>query len=458
MPVTLAPQPGPQTDFLASYADIAIYGGAAGGGKSFALLLDPCRWYKTEGFRGVIFRRTVNEFKDGGLWDESKDIYPHIGAKANNTDLVWRFPGGGSLKFSGMEHESDRRKHQGKQYSFIGFDELTHFTEKQFWYLVSRNRDAKSGIKPYVRATCNPDPNSFVKQLIRWYLDENGEYADPEKSGKLRYMYRYNEEVHWADTREELCNKFGVPPAEILSFTFIASNIFDNKILMENDPKYIANLKAQNRVDRERLLRGNWRVKEEAGMYFKSIWFNYSSMPPLSEFKKFVRAWDFAGTKKTDKNDPDATAGVLMGITHDGRVFVIDVIHEYLSPLEIDRALKATASKDKEKYGRVQIIIPQDPGQAGVYQKDHITKLLHGYDFDFVRPTTDKVVRCKPFSAQVEHGNVYLINGDWNDKYILELEGFPDADHDDMVDASSDSYNNLVAPPKNKTTFKEVLF
>ena len=450
--MVLKPQPGRQTDFLSTPADIAIYGGAAGGGKSYGLLLEAVRNMPNKDYRGIIFRRVIGEFKDGGLWDESKDIFPHIGAKGNESSLTWKSKKGGSLKFSGMQHEKDKDAHQGKQYTFAGFDELTHFTEKQFWYIVSRLRDAKSGIKPYLRATCNPDPDSFVKDLIRWWLDDEGRYPDPEKSGKIRYLYRYNDVIHWADTKKELQDKFDIPSNHIMSFTFIASNIYDNQILMDNDPTYLANLNAQNRVDRERLLKGDWKIRPEAGMYFKRVWFQYANMPPLSSFKRIVRAWDFAGTKKTDKNDPDATSGTLMGITYDLKIIVIDQIHGCFSAGEIDDLVKRTANNDKVKFGNVLTIIPQDPGQAGVYQCNHFTKLLHGFSFIFVRPVVDKVVRAKPYASQVEHGNVYLIENDWNDKYINEHEAFPDSNHDDMVDSSSDAYNNLVGKVNEQTT------
>ena len=319
-------------------------------------------------------------------------------------------------------------------------------------------RDAKSGIKPYLRGTCNPDPDSFVKKLIRWWLDESGRYADPEKSGVIRYIYRYNEETHYANTRQELMKKFDLKSHEVMSITFIPSSVYDNKVLIENNPEYISNLKAQNRVDRERLLKGDWLIKDSAGMYFRREWFKMAANPPPpSSFVRIIRAWDFAGTKKTDRNDPDATAGVLMGITDSSDIYVLDVFQDHLTPAEIERAVLNISSQDAAKYPNMEIRIPEDPGQAGKFQTSHFSKLLNQHYFQFLRPVTDKVTRAKQFSAQVEYGNVYLINADWNDKYINELQSFPEGNHDDMVDASSDSYNSLVNVD-NETTTEEFLF
>lgn len=164
--VEIRPQPGPQERFLASEADIAILGGAAGGGKSFGLLMESLRHIGNMHFGGVIFRRTSPQItNEGALWDEAGKLYPLLGAAPRIGSLQYEFPSGCSISFRHLQHEATVFDWQGAQVPFIGFDELTHFTKKQFFYMLSRNRST-CGVKPYIRATCNPDADSWVKVIF----------------------------------------------------------------------------------------------------------------------------------------------------------------------------------------------------------------------------------------------------------------------------------------------------
>jgi len=151
--IEIRPQAGPQENFLATEADIAIYGGAAGGGKTWALLLEPLRHIHNPEFGAVIFRRTYPQIRsEGGLWSESSTIYPAMGGQPRESILDWTFPAGGRIKFAHMQHEINRLDWQGAQIPLIEFDELTHFTKEQFFYMLSRNRST-CGVRPYIRAT-----------------------------------------------------------------------------------------------------------------------------------------------------------------------------------------------------------------------------------------------------------------------------------------------------------------
>ena len=166
----LEPQAGPQEMFLKSPADIAIYGGGAGGGKSWALLLEPLRHSGREDFATVIFRRTLTQVKNpGGLWDESAKLYAPLGGKAKTQSLEWQFPSGARVRFGHLEHERTVFDWQGAQIPLLCFDELTHFSRTQFFYMLSRNRSL-SGVRPYVRATTNPDADSWVAEFIGWWI------------------------------------------------------------------------------------------------------------------------------------------------------------------------------------------------------------------------------------------------------------------------------------------------
>lgn len=287
----IEPQVGPQTEFLETPADIALYGGAAGGGKTFALLLEPLRHYENPHFGSVIFRRTTKQIRnEGALWDEAGKLYPHLRAEPKIHTLEYQFPKGMRVQFSHLEHEKNKYDYQGAQIPFIGFDEVTHFSESQFWYILSRNRST-SGVPGYIRATCNADAESWVRKIVDWWIDSKTGYPIPERSGVLRYFIRIEDQIHWANQEQELYQQFGseVSPK---SFTFIPAKLQDNQILMKKDPSYLANLKALPLVERMRLLEGNWNVKASAGMVFRKEWFEIVSALPAN--LSFVRYWDRA--------------------------------------------------------------------------------------------------------------------------------------------------------------------
>lgn len=431
-------QPGPQTKFLQSNADIVFYGGSAGGGKTYALLLEPLYDIENKDFGAVIFRRTTKQVtSEGGLWDTAVDVYSPLGAKPNQINLTLKFPWGSKVTFAHMEYEKNRLDWQGSQIPLIGFDEITHFTWKQFVYMLSRNRSA-SGAKSRIRGTCNPDPDSWVRRFIDWWIDEDG-FAIPERSGVVRYFVIEGDDVIWADTPEELIseNKTRRPK----SFTFIRSTVQDNKILLEKDPDYLANLQALTRVERAQLMDGNWNIRATAGSYFKRSDFEVVEAPPVGG--KIVRAWDQAGTeKKKDSDDPDWTVGFKMQRAQDGTIYCLGMDRFRVDASKVDQRIKNTASQDGKE---VKIRLAQDPGQAGKSQARHQTKMLAGYNVTTKPVTGDKEVRAKPFASQVQAGNVKVVRGDWNEEFFREMEGFPLASHDDIVDAASDAFEELTA-------------
>lgn len=269
---TIRPQEGYQMKASSSKADIVIGGAAAGVGKTYILLLEFLRHIQNPLWGGVIFRRTSPQIKsEGGLWDTSVQIYPKVGAVPRESSLEWLFPKGCKMKFSHLEYEKDVLNWQGSQAPFIGFDELTHFTEKMFFYLLSRNRSV-CGVKPYVRATCNPDPESWVAKLISWWIDEETGFPIPERDGVVRFFVRDGNEYIWGDTAEEVIEKAwymlesvvkesGLRPQDFVkSLTFISGSIYQNKELLSKDPSYLANLMSQGEEEKASLLYGNWKV------------------------------------------------------------------------------------------------------------------------------------------------------------------------------------------------------
>ena len=436
--ISISPQPGKQAMFLSCDADIALYGGAAGGGKSYALLLEILRHWDNPKFGAIIFRRNSTQVRnEGGLWDESMSLYYQLGAHPREAFLEWIFPSGARLKFAHLENEKTVYNYQGSQVAMIGWDEVTHFSERQFIYMMSRNRSA-SGVPGYMRATCNPDCDSWVRKWIDWWIDDAG-YPIEDRSGVLRYFIRKDNQMHWADTKEELLDQFGHEELP-KSFTFIPSKITDNKILMANDPSYISNLKALSKVERMRLLDGNWNIKPSAGNYFQRSWFEVVMAAPYG-WSGVVRYWDRAATKPNEtNNDPDWTRGVLLYKYPNGLWIVADVKSIRDTPLQVEALIKNTASQDG--YG-VTVYGEQDPGSAGIADSGNFVRMLAGYDVRISRPTKDKETRARPISAQCEVGNIKVLKGAWNEEFFTELENFPEGKHDDIVDALSGAFNAL---------------
>lgn len=446
----LRPQAGPQEQFLASPADIIIFGGAAGGGKSYAVLLEPLRHVTTnKKFHAVIFRRNATQVRNpGGLWDASNSMYPRTGGIPLQQPMDWRWPKGGRVKFSHLESENSVNDWQGSEVPLIIFDELTHFLESQFFYMLSRNRSL-SGVKGYMRATTNPDAESWVAKLIEWWIDQETGYAIEERSGVIRYFIRIDGTIIWADTAEELIETYKNPliPAyhheqpQPKSLTFIVSKLTDNKVLMERDPTYMANLKAMSRVERERLLNGNWKIRPTAGLYFQRS--EASIVESAEDVVSYARYWDLAATEPGEGNpDPDYTIGFLLGRRKNGRYVILDIIRVRQRAFKVRELVIRTANNDTRKVG---IGISQDPGQAGKDQADSYVTDLAGYKVKVFRETGSKVVRAEPFAAQWQAGHVDVLRGAWNDVLFTEFELFPSPNvHDDQVDAGSGAFGMLA--------------
>ncbi len=443
------PQPGPQEAFCASRADIAIGGGGAGGGKTVGLLLESVRNVHVPQYAGVIFRRTTQQIRyPGSLWDVSAEVYPHNGGLPKETDLEWEFPSGSVMKFGHLERERDKYSWDGAQVTFIGFDQLEHFTQGQFFYLFSRARSPLK-IPSYIRATCNPDPDSFLAPLLSWWIDDDG-WAIKERSGVLRYFVRDGDDIVWADSEAEHLRQGVDDPNDITSLTFIPSTVYDNPINLQRNPKYIGRLKGMSLVDRMRLLGegrkgGNWKFRAGAGKYFQRPWFPVVDGVP-SRPVKTVRYYDLASTSDEEAeqqgSDPSYTGHMKMSLLENGLYLVEDCGRFRERPHGVERFVKNTASQD----GRWVIVgFDWDPGQAGKAQMVHYVRMLAGYEVQPNRVKESKGRRAKPYSAQAEQGNVLLLRGDWNEGYLTEHENFDGTDkgHADRVDAGSGAFHVL---------------
>lgn len=448
---------GPQERFLACKADEALYGGAAGGGKTDALLVCPTRWMVNPQFRALILRRTLPELKKS-VFDRAAELYRGFdpGADFNKNDNEWQFSTGAKLYFGHAQYESDIEQYQGAAFQFVGFEELCHFTLKQYLYLFTRARSAH-GLPVRVRATANPGGEGHEWVFARWapWLDRRPEYKGPRAaSGEVlwflagrtpeepeRFIAGGREEAMALITAWEVLSdeeKAATPRPR--SRTFIAAKLSDNPALMRNDPGYADRIRMQDAVTRRQLLEGDWLAKPAAGAYFKRAWFKLIDAAPRQTVAR-VRRWDLAATAPNEGADPDWTVGVRMARLHDGSFVVEDVIRLQATPGEVEQTILNTAKLDGKD---VDVELPQDPGQAGKYQAAAYARLLAGYAFHSAPETGDKVTRAKPYSAQVEAGNVALVKAPWTEAFIQEHEAFPEEGHDDQVDAGSGALARLA--------------
>lgn len=439
------PQDGPQTAFYNSNAKIVIYGGAAGGGKTAACLIDAARYLDISGYGAVFFRRTYPEiFNQGGLWDNASDWYPLL--EGNPARPLWRFPNNCKISFHHLQHEKDVSGWLGAQLPRLYFDQLETFTERQFWMLIGRCRTTLP-ITPQIRCTCNPDAESFVAKLIDWWIGDDG-FPIQSRSGVVRWFVKHKDDLIWENDRDALENYVskhdirGTPN----SFTFIPATVADNKILLESDSEYVANLEAQHELDRQRLLLGNWKIKPVAGKVFNRGWFDIIDTLPEECYSKdatTIRFWDLAATKTQISF---YTAGVKMirtKINGSYHWFILDAIAEQENPAEVLQLIVTTARQDGEL---VSVGWEQEPGSAGVMVASQLQTLLKDFVAKSYKPTGDKIQRALPLANQASRGCVHLLRGEWNDRYLSALHNFDGSAKplvNDLTDASSGGYHAI---------------
>jgi predicted phage terminase large subunit-like protein len=435
----IRPQAGPQWTFLRSNADIAIFGGSAGAGKTFAMLMSPMRYRDVPNYGAVIFRRTVPQITNkGGLWDSSFKIYPYLSGRPKLHKLEWQWPNRVTVAMRHLEQDSEVDNWQGTQLPMMMFDELTHFTRYQFTYMLSRSR-SDTGARSFIRATCNANADSWVADFLAWWIDENG-FAIQERSGVKRWMVREGEEFVWFDSKAEAEKECG--PDRALSVTFVPGMLEDNPALTKEDPAYRAKLRNLSPVDRARLEEGNWKIRATSGVMFARG--NFDILTSIPRTVRVVRYWDRASRKKKvgrSSDDPDWTAGVKLCRDSMGRFGIVDVARMRGKPAEVIQFIHRTAEADG--IG-VELVLEQDPGQAGVFEKEFYAKHLAKFSPRFKSPSGDKVTRANPISAQVAAGNVWILRAPWNDAFLTEADSFPGGTHDDQIDGLSGASTILM--------------
>jgi predicted phage terminase large subunit-like protein len=397
IPVTPTPRQGA---FLAFPTLEVGYGGAAGGGKSVALLMGALQYVETPGYNALLIRRT---FADLNLPDAliplSHQWLSGTPASWNGQDHKWTFPSGATLTFGYCESANDVYRYQGAALAYVGWDELTQFPESPYRYLFSRLRKRNDLPVPLrVRAGFNPGGigHDWVK----------ARFIDGQ-----------------TDTRR-----------------FVPAKLEDNPHLDREE--YERSLDLLDPVTKAQLRHSDWDVRPE-GNLFKRQWFAgkiYDNAPPLT---RRVRFWDLAATEEAPGTDPDYTSPVLMGTDAAGNFWITDADEFRATPADVEERVQTQAHID----GRdVEIYMEQEPGASGKSMISHYARtVLAGYDFHGVKATGDKITRAKPFSAACQNGLVKLVRGSWVAKLIDRLTGFGlKGVHDDMTDAAVGAHAALT--------------
>ncbi len=340
----------------------------------------------------------------------SQEILGGTSAHWHAQRTFWSFPSGAKLSFGHCEREDDKFRYKSAAYQFIGFDEASDFSESIYTYLFSRLRKATkiSDIPLRVRCASNPD-GPGASWLKKRFITEG------KKNNRV----------------------------------FIPAKIDDNPYL--DRTSYLRSLSNLDPYTRSQLLDGNWDAKPPGAKFHRS-WFANKIVEAVPTGMPMVRFWDLASTSPEKGKDPDYTVGTKMGVC-DGRYYIVDVRVDRNTPRHIEDLIQVTASLDGPD---VMIRMEQEPGSGGVNTIDTYMRLLAKYDFAGIKSTGSKEVRANPFSAQCQAGNVYLLNGDWIEDWIQELELFPYGFHDDRTDSASSAFL-ICAELQGTSTLDDIL-
>lgn len=390
----------PQARFLSLTCREALYGGAAGGGKSDALLMAALQYVHVPGYAALILRRTFTDLAlPGAIMDRSHTWLRGSDAHWNDNLKTWKFPSGARLVFGYLQHEADKYHYQGPEFHFIGFDELTQFSRTQYLYLNGRIRRLEGSRVPS-RTRGASNPGGFGHDWVKERFVDDGAAA----KGRI----------------------------------FIPAKLEDNPSLDRED--YEASLAELDPVTRAQLRHGDWTVRPQGPMFSRD-WFGYVDEAPAEATR--VRYWDLAATEDAPGKDPDWTRGTKIALK-DGVWYVEDLRSKRGRPKAVEDMVRQTAEDDGR---RVRIRMEQEPGSSGVSLIDHYARaVLVGYDFKGDKKTGNKIELARPLSSAAEAGNVKLVRGAWNSEFLDEVCAFPFAGHDDIVDSASGAQRALSSP------------
>lgn len=418
----MIPTPKQRAFLLLKDTREVLYGGAAGGAKSWALLADAARDVDRYPTKALILRKTFQDLtQPGGLFAVSREWFSGTDASWDGSKYEWRFPSGAVIKFGYLDNEGDHLRYQGGGYHIVAFDELTQLRQSQYIYLFSRiRRDKDFPIKPRARAATNPGGPGHEWVRKRWNLP------------------------------------WGPPHPESIKRKFVQSKVSDNPHLDQED--YMESLEelvvknedgSYSDTTYKQLADGDWTATSTGGWFdvdkFKLI--QWGDLPDAYTFRNIIRYWDMGGGGPTEENpNPDWTAGVKLGVNYmdtqeKGKPdwYVFDARRIRADAGAANRFIESIAFTDG--LGIPQWF-EQERGAAGKkeiwYWKN---ERLGGFMVRGLYSTGTKEARAKTPAEMVNSGRVFLVDGDWDiEGFKAEIGVFNIGDHDDQVDSFSTGF------------------
>ena len=394
-----------QKVFLRTNALEALFGGAAGGGKSSALLMAALQYVDVPNYSAILFRRTYADLAlPGAIMDRFINwMAPYDDVRWNSNNYTAQFPSGARVSFGYLNNSQDYLRYKGAEFQFIGMDEVTEIRESDYRYLFSRLRRPASGplakVPLRMRAASNPAPNWVRQRFI----------VEGQSTGRI----------------------------------FVPSKLTDNPGI--DAASYRQSLQALDPVERRRLEEGDWWSTTLGTMFEREgfVLLDPVEIPEVTSMVRAVRFWDCAATEPSASNpDPDWTVGTLM-LFDQGIAYILDVKKARVRGEQVEHLIAQTAYEDGH---HVAVRMEQEPGSSGKALIDQYARnVLPGYDFAGIRATGDKVTRARPFAAAVANGNVRVVRGPWLTDWLDEFSSFPEAaNHDDQVDSAVGAFTHLT--------------
>lgn len=384
----------------------AFYGGAAGGGKSDALLMAALQFVDEPGYAALILRKTYPDLTlPGALISRAAEWLAPTDARYHHGSHTWHFPSGATITFGYVQNDADVQRYRSAEFQFIGLDESTQHSEMVYRFLFSRLRRLEGSQVPLrMRSASNPGDVGHA-----WHLQR---FIDPWTNGDV--------------TRP-----------------FIPAKLEDNPSL--DIAAYERSLYELDPVNYHRLRFGDWTVRDPGEVFDKTNVTIVDEAWPDARHIRVVRRWDFASTEVKPGKSPDFTAGVRLALdTVRGLWQVQHIVNRQVGPTGVEALLVATAEQD----GRyVPIVAEREGGATGKLYESHIGRnILRGYRFEGEPATGNKELRIRALVPIVERREVEVVRGEWNAAFLDQMDAYPHVKHDDMMDAFAGAHSYLSNP------------